>query len=54
MRPKIVGIDKDKIVREAMNLLNDKGAYDEMAKAVNPFGDGKASKRIIDVILRVF
>jgi len=49
---KIVGTDKETIVREAMNLLNDKAAYDEMAKRINPYGDGNASKRIIDIILK--
>jgi UDP-N-acetylglucosamine 2-epimerase (non-hydrolysing) len=50
---KIVGTDKDKIMREALNLLSDKTVYDKMAKAVNPYGDGNASKRIIDIISKV-
>jgi UDP-N-acetylglucosamine 2-epimerase (non-hydrolysing) len=50
---KIVGTDTDKIVREASNLLTNKAAYDEMAKAVNPYGDGNASKRIIGIISKV-
>jgi len=50
---KIVGTDKDKIVKETLNLLADKTVYDKMAKAVNPYGDGNASKRIIDIISKV-
>jgi UDP-N-acetylglucosamine 2-epimerase (non-hydrolysing) len=50
---KIVGTDKDKIIKEALKLLNDKTVYDKMAKAVNPYGDGNASKRIIDIISKV-
>ena len=50
---KIVGTDKDKIFREALKLLTDKTVYDKMAKAVNPYGDGNASKRIIDIISKV-
>jgi UDP-N-acetylglucosamine 2-epimerase (non-hydrolysing) len=50
---RIVGTDTDKIVRETSNLLTDKTAYDEMAKAVNPYGDGNASKRIIGIISKV-
>jgi UDP-N-acetylglucosamine 2-epimerase (non-hydrolysing) len=47
---KIVGTDKDKIMRETLNLLTDKTVYDKMAKAINPYGDGNTSKRIIDII----
>lgn len=47
---KLVGTDVDKIVFEANLLLNDKEAYVKMSKAVNPYGDGKASERIADAI----
>ncbi len=47
---KLVGTDKDLIVKEANRLLDDKEYYDSMAKAHNPFGDGKASERIAAVI----
>jgi len=47
---KIVGTDKDKIIRETLRLLTDKMVYDKMAKAVNPYGDGHASKRTIEII----
>lgn len=43
---KIVGTDRVKIVAEALRLLNDRTEYKRMAKSINPYGDGKASKRI--------
>lgn len=48
---KLVGTDKDLIVSTALELLNDKAAYNRMAQAVNPYGDGNASKRIVQHIL---
>ncbi|MBU1626508.1 UDP-N-acetylglucosamine 2-epimerase (non-hydrolyzing) [bacterium] len=50
---KLVGTDKDRIIREAELLLNDPYEYDKMARAVNPYGDGKASDRIADIILEI-
>lgn len=44
---KIVGIKREGIVEAASDLLSDAGAYQRMAGAVNPFGDGKASERIV-------
>jgi UDP-N-acetylglucosamine 2-epimerase (non-hydrolysing) len=43
---RLVGTDEDLIVREATSLLTDGAAYDAMARAVNPYGDGRASERI--------
>ncbi|WP_282099738.1 non-hydrolyzing UDP-N-acetylglucosamine 2-epimerase [Qipengyuania qiaonensis] len=43
---RLVGTDADKIRDSALSLLNDAQAYDEMARALNPYGDGKASERI--------
>lgn len=43
---RLVGTDPDKIRAEALRLLNNTQAYDEMARAMNPYGDGKASERI--------
>lgn len=51
---KIVGVDKMKIVNSVEKLLGDKKEYREMASAINPYGDGKASKRIKEVILYYF
>lgn len=45
---KLVGTDYDKIVREVSSLLDDLHYYDEMSKAVNPYGDGFACRRIVD------
>ena len=44
---KLVGTDYDKIVREVSLLLDDTAYYEEMSKAVNPYGDGKSCKRIV-------
>ncbi len=44
---KLVGTDYDMIVNEVSSLLNDQAHYDAMSKAVNPYGDGKASVRIV-------
>lgn len=49
---KIVGTDRDLIVKEATRLLDDDGAYEEMARAGNPYGDGQASERIKQEILK--
>ena len=47
---KLVGTEAGNIVREAMRLLDDPSAHAEMAKAVNPFGDGHAAERIVDAL----
>ncbi len=44
---KLVGTDTQKIIKEANTLLNDEQAYKTMAKAHNPYGDGKACERIL-------
>ena len=49
---KLVGTDTRKIVSEAENLLDDAAAYAEMSQAHNPYGDGKASQRITEELLR--
>lgn len=48
---KLVGTDKDTIIKEAQLLLSDRKAYDEMATKANPYGDGKAAGRIVDVLI---
>ena len=48
---KLAGVEKDEIVRLAGELLDDPAAYARMAKAVNPYGDGHASERIVQAIL---
>ena len=47
---KVIGTDPERIVSEISTLLDDKGAYQSMARAHNPFGDGDASGRIAKVI----
>ena len=47
---KLVGTDEDLIVREAFRLLDDREAYSAMARRHNPYGDGRASPRIADVL----
>lgn len=51
---KLAGIEEENIYNMANLLLRDKMEYDKMAKAENPFGDGNASKRIIESILYYF
>lgn len=48
---KLAGVEKEEIVRLANELLDDPAAYAGMAKAVNPYGDGHASERIVQAIL---
>ena len=43
----LVGTNHDLIVQEVSTLLDDAAAYEEMSKAVNPYGDGKACNRIV-------
>ena len=47
---KLVGTDTQVILREANRLLDDPAAYAAMAKAVNPYGDGRAAQRIIEAL----
>jgi UDP-N-acetylglucosamine 2-epimerase (non-hydrolysing) len=51
---RLVGADPEKIVSEATRLLTDREAYAAMARAVNPFGDGRASARVRQAILHHF
>lgn len=44
---RLVGVQKENIVETASGLLEDSGAYRCMAEAVNPYGDGRASERIL-------
>lgn len=49
----LVGTDKKKIVLEANRLLNDFDAYSDMSTLHNPYGDGKASERIVHHIIEI-
>ncbi|URW74437.1 UDP-N-acetylglucosamine 2-epimerase (non-hydrolyzing) [Sphingomonas donggukensis] len=48
---RLVGTDEERIVAETARLLDDSAAYDAMARAHNPFGDGHASERIAKVMI---
>lgn len=50
---KLVGTAPDVILREAALLLDDEAVYNTMAQAQNPYGDGRASSRIVKEIKRV-
>ena len=47
---KLVGTETSVIVTELFNLLDDKAAYESMARAHNPFGDGQSARRIVELI----
>ncbi|SEE04672.1 UDP-N-acetylglucosamine 2-epimerase (non-hydrolysing) [Streptomyces sp. 2224.1] len=47
---RLVGTDRERIVMEVRRLLHDRAAYASMARAVNPFGDGRAADRTVRAI----
>lgn len=47
----LVGTDYNRIIDEVSTLLDDANAYNKMSKAVNPYGDGYACRRIIEVLV---
>jgi UDP-N-acetylglucosamine 2-epimerase len=49
---KLVGTDEETIYREFNRLLTDQSAYDAMAQASNPYGDGHACERIADILCK--
>ena len=49
---RLVGTDRAHIVTEIFSLLDDKCAYEAMARAHNPFGDGTAAQRIAEIVAR--
>ncbi|MDK2902755.1 MAG: hypothetical protein PWQ93_674 [Clostridiales bacterium] len=51
---KIVGTDADVVIKETSRLLDDADEYKRMANAINPYGDGYASERIVQAILYKF
>jgi len=48
---RIVGTEVDNIVKEVSKLLDSSSEYNAMAKAVNPYGDGKSASRIVKILL---
>ncbi|WP_424193878.1 non-hydrolyzing UDP-N-acetylglucosamine 2-epimerase [Ampullimonas aquatilis] len=51
---KLVGSNYESIIRETQSLLNDSSAYKKMALGISPYGDGKASNRIIATLQKYF
>lgn len=51
---KLVGTEEEKIYTFFSELLNDDYEYNKMAHATNPYGDGQAAKRIVDIICKEF
>lgn len=47
---RLAGVEEDVIFSMARELLSSREAYDKMARAVNPYGDGRACRRIVDAI----
>ena len=47
---KVVGLNKNRIIQETQRLLDDETLYEKMSKATNPYGDGKAAKRIVEIL----
>ncbi|MBS4760461.1 MAG: UDP-N-acetylglucosamine 2-epimerase (non-hydrolyzing) [Clostridium sp.] len=51
---KLVGTNKDDIVSEVQKLLDNEEEYKKMSEAINPYGDGLASQRIVEIIKKEF
>lgn len=48
---KLIGVDGDDVYRQVSTVLNDEVKYKKMSNAVNPYGDGSAARRIVDIIV---
>lgn len=48
---RVVGTDRERIIAETCRLLDDPADRERMARAINPYGDGKASRRIVAALL---
>jgi UDP-N-acetylglucosamine 2-epimerase (non-hydrolysing) len=46
----LVGTDEDRIIHESQKLLDNQEAYSAMARGISPYGDGKASQRIVEIL----
>ena len=51
---RLVGTSEETLLREATRLLDDTAAYGAMARAINPYGDGRAAGRIVNGLLELF
>ena len=50
----LVGLEKERVLYYVDRLLNDKQFYEQMAKAPNPFGDGKSGERIVEILFDLY
>lgn len=50
---KLVGADKNNIIKYAIELIENHNEFEKMSKAHNPYGDGTASKRIVEILRNV-
>jgi len=50
---KLVGTDKNRIIKNVLELLDNKILYKKMSKAISPYGDGKAAGRIVRVLVKM-
>lgn len=50
---KLVGVEKESVYRGVKELLDNRKTYSKMSKASNPYGDGNASKYIVDALLKI-
>jgi UDP-N-acetylglucosamine 2-epimerase (non-hydrolysing) len=51
---KLIGTEYDSLVRTMQELIDDTALFEQMSKAVNPYGDGKSSSRIVGIIKNYF
>lgn len=50
---KLISADCDKIISEVSSLLDNMEYYKKMSRAINPYGDGRACERIVDIMMEV-
>lgn len=50
---KLIGVDCNTIIKETQELIDNEVVYNKMSTAINPYGDGYASEKIIDVIRKL-
>ncbi len=51
---KLIGLNKDRLIIEFVNLMEDRNIYKNFQSSINPYGDGTTSKQIVDFIKKVF
>jgi len=49
---RLVGTEKEDIIRNTMELLDNRMLYEKMSQSANPYGDGRASEKIVDILLK--